>query len=342
MTSSPLAPPFDGLAVPADWAAGPLPGTATRVLAAPSGECRLTLVWPAGQAPALGWPLLVMAEDAHLEMARALAWHHAGAPQARLAVPGVILAIGYVGPSRREHDFTPGEDDGQRPTSPIAPEVAAGAIGHPEGGSVEPGRAGGHVDPTTAGLSAAALAGPGGAPAFLAWLADTVLPIAHEALPLDASRRTFAGHSLGGLLGLQSCLRQPGLFATYLLSSPSVWWGNGRAAQLAAAAVASPVAGLDARVCLTVGEYEQALSPDELTWPDRDRIAAQRQGRAMVDRMRALAAVLATVPGVRLDFRVIEAETHRSVIPRALDLGVRVAFAPWAVAAAPSPQRAFI
>ena len=300
MIASPFAPPFDGFATPAGWTAGPLPGTATREVAGPSGACRLTLAWPAGQAPAQGWPLLVMAEDAHLEMARALAWHHAGAPKARLAVPGVILAIGYVGPSRREHDFTPGGVEGAaRSASP-----------------------------------ADVMSGPGGAPAFLAWIANEVLPLAHAALPLDSTRRTFAGHSLGGLLGLQSCLAQPGLFATYLLSSPSVWWGEGRAAQLAAAAVAAPVAGLDARVCLTVGEYEQALSPDELTWPDRERIAAQRQGRAMVDRMRALAAVLATVPGVQLDFRVIQAETHRSVIPRALDLGVRIAFAPLAVEAA--------
>ncbi len=265
--------------VPAGWSAGPLRNSAVRELDGPSGRCRLTLVWPDGPAPASGWPLLVMAEDAHLDMARALAWHHAGAPKARLAEPGVILALGYVGPSRREHDFTP------------------------------PGRP-----------------GAGGAPAFLAWITDTVLALAHAALPLDAARRTLAGHSLGGLLTLQACLTRPGHFSTYLVSSPSVWWGDGFAAQLASTSAAAPPA-LDARLCLSVGEYEQALSPDELTWPDRDVIAAQRQGRAMVDRMTELDAILREIPGLRLDYTVIPAETHRSVIPRALDVGVRVAFA---------------
>ncbi len=51
---------------------------------------------------------------------------------------------------------------------------------------------------------------------------------------VDANRRTLAGYSLGGLLTLQALFKRPGLFRTYVASSPSIWYGDKQRAHDAA------------------------------------------------------------------------------------------------------------
>ena len=75
----------------------------------------------------------------------------------------------------------------------------------------------------------------GGADAFLAFLADELLPT------LDRGYRTapwrgLLGHSFGGLFGLHALVQKPELFRAYLLASPSLWWGDGDTRQRAVAA----------------------------------------------------------------------------------------------------------
>ncbi|WP_244164933.1 enterochelin esterase [Streptomyces silaceus] len=65
--------------------------------------------------------------------------------------------------------------------------------------------------------------------AFLAFLADEVLPWAagHWPLTADPARTVVAGQSLGGLTALYAALRRPERFGAVLAQSASLWWRPG-------------------------------------------------------------------------------------------------------------------
>nr|WP_314435578.1 alpha/beta hydrolase-fold protein [uncultured Brevundimonas sp.] len=64
----------------------------------------------------------------------------------------------------------------------------------------------------------------GGADAFRRTLSDEVLPLVGDYVPLDPTRRTLFGHSLGGLFVLEALAQQPHLFRRWVSISPSLWW----------------------------------------------------------------------------------------------------------------------
>lgn len=65
----------------------------------------------------------------------------------------------------------------------------------------------------------------GGADAFLAALAEQIIPYAMEHVELDRQHVTLFGHSYGGLFVLHTLLSRPGLFWGHIASSPSLWYG---------------------------------------------------------------------------------------------------------------------
>ena len=69
--------------------------------------------------------------------------------------------------------------------------------------------------------------GSGGASAFLAALADDVVPEVERRYRLDSNRRSLFGHSLGGLFAVHVLFHRPELFESYLITSPALWWGQG-------------------------------------------------------------------------------------------------------------------
>ena len=70
-------------------------------------------------------------------------------------------------------------------------------------------------------------ASTGGAPAFLAFLRDAVVPRVEAAYHVDPARRAWLGHSFGGLFGAWARSVAPGLFRDLILVSPSAFWDNG-------------------------------------------------------------------------------------------------------------------
>ena len=63
----------------------------------------------------------------------------------------------------------------------------------------------------------------GGADAFLDFLVDELRPVLAAKFPLNLSRQSLAGHSLGGLFTLHALIRRPGAFRSYAPISPSIW-----------------------------------------------------------------------------------------------------------------------
>jgi predicted alpha/beta superfamily hydrolase len=207
--------------------------------------------------------------------------------------PAVVVGIGYpeseadikVTLERRQYDLTP---------TPIDPKEAA--------------RSGLRSDP----------AAFGGADAFLQVIQREIKPRVAALLPVDASRETLFGHSLGGLFVLHTLFTHPDSFRTYLALSPSIWFNNrtvlGDEAAFAAAVKSGKIAP---RVLIAVGGNEQ--SPPAGPLPPgmtREQVAKSLAETAMVsnamelgDRLKALP----TTAGYTASSRVFDGESHISV-----------------------------
>ena len=75
----------------------------------------------------------------------------------------------------------------------------------------------------------------GGSGPFIAFLGDELIPridSAYRTRPL----RVLVGHSLGGLLAIQSFVTRPSLFRRYVTVDPSLWWDAGDVVDSARAA----------------------------------------------------------------------------------------------------------
>lgn len=65
----------------------------------------------------------------------------------------------------------------------------------------------------------------GGGDAFLDFLELEVIPYVESNLPAS-SYRTFVGHSLGGLMVIDTLNNRPQLFDNYIAIDPSLWWDD--------------------------------------------------------------------------------------------------------------------
>jgi predicted alpha/beta superfamily hydrolase len=150
----------------------------------------------------------------------------------------------------------------------------------------------------------------GGAPKFLAWLADELLPLVLERYRVRADDRTFVGHSLSGLFGLHTLFNRPRTFQRYLLASPSIWWDD-RVILQEEAAFAERDADLAARVFISVGADEEQ--------PGFFPMIANAQ--LLVSQLEAR-----RYPSLDLSFQLLEGEIHYSTIPAAVSRGLRSLF----------------
>ncbi|MCG6118774.1 MAG: hypothetical protein MEQ07_11380 [Aquimonas sp.] len=64
----------------------------------------------------------------------------------------------------------------------------------------------------------------GDADTFPDWMEERVLALLKSHYRADTERVTFLGHSYGSLLGLHALFTRPGLLASYILGSPSLWF----------------------------------------------------------------------------------------------------------------------
>lgn len=161
-------------------------------------QWRILVGLPAVPPPAQGYSVILSLDGA---TTFPHFWQHR---QDRAAqAPVILAAIGYEGANRRWYDLT------SRAMAPIAPILFYRA-------------------PPADRLT-------GGREAFLAMIADQLLPELARRYPLDRDDMTIYGHSLGGLFVVHALLSRPGLFARYVAADPSVWWNAGESQREAAA-----------------------------------------------------------------------------------------------------------
>ncbi len=152
----------------------------------------------------------------------------------------------------------------------------------------------------------------GGAPAFLRFLREELIPWVEAHYRVSRTDRALAGYSYGGLFTLYALLQSPGTFRHYFAGSPSIEYDQGVLFRLEEQSAAGRT-DLPAQLFLTVGGLEGDTALAQLT--------------RMADRLRAR-----RYPSLRLQTQVFPGETHRSCVPAAFSRTLRVFYGPAAQA----------
>lgn len=155
----------------------------------------------------------------------------------------------------------------------------------------------------------AAFPASGGGERFLDFIERELIP-AVDARYRTAPMRLYAGHSLGGLLGLHALFCRPGLFQAVVAASPSLEWDEGLVLREARAikAGAGPV---PRALYVTLGGLE--ATPDVL----EDYLAL------------AKALELLPWPDFAWGWQVLPGEDHGSVVLPGYYTGLRRVFGDW-------------
>jgi predicted alpha/beta superfamily hydrolase len=97
----------------------------------------------------------------------------------------------------------------------------------------------------------------GGAGKFLEFIKHELIPAVESEFKADPQRRILAGHSYGGLFAAFALLAEPGLFESYIVGSPSLWFGD-KCVFKQEELFAKRHKKLPAKVHLWVGESEES------------------------------------------------------------------------------------
>ena len=147
----------------------------------------------------------------------------------------------------------------------------------------------------------------GQARAYQQYLRDQVKPFITARYRTDPARALFLGHSYGALLGVQVLFTDPGLFSSYILGSPSLWYDKRYALKLEAS-YAEQNQDLRANVYLYVGAYEAMRKGDRRYNQTVDMVA---------DNQALEAALLSRkYSSLKLKSVILNDEDHLTVAPR--------------------------
>ncbi|MGN6268527.1 MAG: alpha/beta hydrolase [Sphingomonas sp.] len=169
----------------------------------------------------------------------------------------------------------------------------------------------------------------GGADAFLAFLADTLKPeIATRYPQTDGAEQILFGHSLGGLFAAHALLTRPDAFSSFIVGSPSLWWGGFSIFQkLPAFAERWSALSQPPRVFVGVGGREQ--DPPTSVPPGLgvtlEEAQAQIRASRMVDAAKEFADALGEAGVAALRHVAFAEEDHTSVAPSIIIHGMRFA-----------------
>jgi predicted alpha/beta superfamily hydrolase len=145
----------------------------------------------------------------------------------------------------------------------------------------------------------------GGAPQFLGFLRDELIPFIDARYPTKPDDRTYFGHSYGGLFGTWVLLTRPETFNRYIIGSPSIGWAG-------------------ESILRTVDEYGQRH--DDLRADVFMGVGALEEPEHLLHLADLLRA--RKFPGLKLTTQVFPDEGHVTVMPFILARGLRAVFGP--------------
>ncbi|WP_027093478.1 alpha/beta hydrolase [Cohnella thermotolerans] len=287
-----------------EWEAFSISGASQRRWIRPDGRMHRIMLWkPEGAPSEAGYPVLYVldANAVFGTVAEAVRLQTRG-PH-RLADGAAVVGIGYEtnGPfdvERRFYDYTVRAE---------AEEL--------------PPRKDGTPWPAT-----------GGADEFLDFLENELKPAIEREVPIDRSRQTLIGHSLGGLLALRALFSGRGTYRFYAAGSPSIWWKNRWIAAEARrwAEQASAPRPLDAggstravRSSEANGRAREADVRLLLAVGGREKPHMVEDARHLYERLTAEA-----LPGLQVEYCLYPEESHLSVLLPFIAKAVRSALEP--------------
>jgi uncharacterized protein len=152
---------------------------------------------------------------------------------------------------------------------------------------------------------------------YFLFLAEDVIPLIEKRYRVDSTKRVYAGHSYGSLLGLHILFQRPQLFSHYILGSPSLWYGNhiafARENEFAAKSTALP-----AKVRFFIGGYEAAKPGKPRYYNKRDMVGDLNRFVAQIRRHK--------YKGLDVESTILEDEDHATVFPALITRGLMWAF----------------
>ncbi|WP_237391732.1 alpha/beta hydrolase [Paenibacillus dendrobii] len=157
-------------------------------------DYRIFIAEPMGPPPEAGYPILYVL-DANATFGSLAEAMRLQSRKPHGIPPAVIVGIGYdsndpIVTQERFYDYTVHAEDSELPARPDGSDW-----------------------PRT-----------GGAEAFLDFIEDELKPAVEEVFPVDRSKQSLFGHSLGGFLTLYTLFTRPGVYRRYFAASPSIWW----------------------------------------------------------------------------------------------------------------------
>lgn len=191
------------------------------------------------------------------------------------------------------------------------------------------------LTPTKPDAASLAISGPGakaddfgGADDFHRFMMEELRPLIAAGNPIDVSRQSLMGYSLGGLFTLHVLFHHPEAYRSYVAGSPSIWWDQREVLHGEAAFEDAVRAGKAApRMLITSDAWEQGEDAPDLPPPGelRTKILEGNRAARMVDNARELADRLSAIkgaPGFEVDYALFSNETHNSGIPASTSRGV--------------------
>ena len=154
--------------------------------------------------------------------------------------------------------------------------------------------------------------GSGGAPGFLRFLLEELIPLVEAEYRANPTDRALYGHSFGGLFALYSLLNGQGTFQKFIVGSPSLWWDD-RVTFALESTFHESHDSLPGRVFLAIGLLEESDS-----YP-------------MVSDLEDFLAVLEErdYSGLEFESMFFPDETHNSVIAPTISRGLRSVYRGW-------------
>jgi len=170
----------------------------------------------------------------------------------------------------------------------------------------------------------------GGLDDFIRVVVEEIRPAVARLAPTNPSDQTVMGHSLGGLAVLRMLFTRPGMFRTFVASSPSIWWSD-HAILASEQAFREKVEAGEAspRLLIDVGGREQTPDAGALRhFGTMAEAQASADYCGMVENARALGLRLKALngsDGYVVETVIFDDEGHVSVLPAAISRGLQFA-----------------
>jgi predicted alpha/beta superfamily hydrolase len=216
--------------------------------------------------------------------------------------------------------FLPAADNVTESGDTIRQAIVVG-IGYPTDENSEVHRRRGFELTPATGLSTRNGNPSGGGDDFIRMLLEEVKPLVEARYPVDTTRQSLYGKSLGGLMVLRVLFRHPEAFQTYVAASPAIFYDNSAVLKDEPAFAEKARAGaLRIRILITNASEEQ--------YHDKDPAELKRSRElAWLENASALAARLGALNPEKISatYTLFQDEDHVSVSLAELGRGLKFA-----------------